>query len=107
MVLSVTPGRFQPGDSYFVWLVTNTPMPLQKFMHIAVYAVLALLFMWSLESIDSQITRIALTLVLSLSLGIALEWFQTMVPGRFGTIVDVILNIAGTIIGLLFALLIL
>ena len=33
-------------------------------------------------------------------LGVALEWYQTQVPGRYGTIVDVLLNVAGTVIGL-------
>lgn len=107
VVLSVTPGRFQTGDSIFVWWVANTPAPLQKLMHVVVYAALAMLFMWSLESIGSQITRIVLTLVLSLSLGITLEWFQTMVPGRFGTLVDVLLNVTGTIVGLVAAALLL
>ena len=76
-------------------------------MHVAVYAALAMLFMWSLESIGSPITRIVLTLVLSLSLGITLEWFQTMVPGRFGSLVDVLLNVTGTIVGLVAAALLL
>ncbi len=107
VVLSVTPGRYQPGDSVFLWLVANTPTLLQKIMHIAVYAMLALLFMWSLETIDSRITRIVLTLVLTFSLGIVLEWYQTMVPGRFGTLVDVLLNIFGAILGLVAALLLL
>jgi VanZ family protein len=107
IVLSVTPGRFQAGDSVFVWLIANTPTALQKFMHIAVYATLAMLFMWSLETIESRITRIVLTLVLALSLGAFLEWYQTRVPGRFGTIVDVLLNTAGTIVGLVAALFVL
>jgi len=105
VVLSVTPGRFQTGDSVFVWIVANTPTLLQKIMHIAVYATLALLFMWALETIESRLTRIVLTLVLALSLGIVLEWYQTMVPGRFGTIVDVLLNISGAVAGVVAALL--
>ncbi len=107
VILSVTPGRFQTGDSVFVWLIANTPTALQKFMHIAVYATLAMMFMWSLETVESRITRIVLTLVLALSLGAILEWYQTRIPGRFGTIVDVLLNTAGTIVGLVAALLVL
>ncbi len=106
VVMSVTPGRFQAGDSVFVWLVANTPTALQKFMHVAVYAALALLLMWALESIESRTSRIVWTLVLTFSLGAVLEWYQTMVPGRFGTIVDVLLNAVGTIVGLVAALLI-
>jgi len=105
VVLSVTPGRFQAGDSVFVWLVANTPTLLQKIMHVAVYATLALLFMWALETVESQVSRIVLTLVLAVSLGVALEWYQTMVPGRFGTLVDVLLNISGAVAGVVTALL--
>ncbi len=104
VVLSVTPGRFQTGDSVFVWIVANTPTLLQKIMHVAIYATLALLFMWALETIESRLTRIVLTLVLAFSLGIVLEWYQTMVPGRFGTIVDVLLNVSGAVVGVVAAL---
>ena len=107
VILSVTPGRAQPGDSIFVWLVVNTPTPLQKLMHIAIYAALALLLMWSLEAVESRTARIALTFVLTVSLGAVLEWYQTLVPGRFGTIIDALLNAIGAVAGLLIGLLIL
>jgi len=107
VILSVTPGRAQPGDSIFVWLVVNTPTPLQKFMHVAIYAALALLVMWSLEAVESRTARIALTFVLTVSLGAVLEWYQTLVPGRFGTIIDALLNAIGAVAGLLIGLLIL
>ena len=104
VILSTTPGKGQPSDSIFVWLVANTPTLLQKIMHVAIYATLALLFMWALETIESRLTRIVLTLVLAFSLGIVLEWYQTMVPGRFGTILDVLLNISGAVVGVVAAL---
>jgi len=107
VILSVTPGRAQAGDSIFVWLVVNTPTPLQKFMHVAIYAALALLVMWSLEAVESRTARIALTFVLTVSLGAVLEWYQTLVPGRFGTIIDALLNAIGAVAGLLIGLLIL
>ena len=103
VILSVTPGRAQAGDSIFVWLVMNTPTPLQKFMHIAIYAALALLLMWSLEAVESLTARIALTFMLTVSLGAVLEWYQTLVPGRFGTIIDALLNTIGAVAGLLVA----
>jgi len=107
VILSVTPGRAQAGDSIFVWLVINTPTPLQKFMHVATYAGLALLLMWSLEAIESLTARISLTFVLTVSLGAVLEWYQTLVPGRFGTIIDALLNTIGVVVGLLLGLVIL
>ena len=107
VILSVTPGRAQAGDSIFVWLVMNTPTPLQKFMHVVIYAGLALLLMWSLEAVESLTARIALTFALTVSLGAVLEWYQTLVPGRFGTIIDALLNTIGAVAGLLVGLVIL
>ena len=100
VVLSVTPDQGRPDDSIFQWLIANTSTPVQKLMHVAVYAVLALLWMWTLADIESRLARVVLTLLCSVGLGVALEWYQTQVPGRYGTIVDVLLNVAGTVIGL-------
>jgi len=103
VTLSVVPGRSQPGDSAFVWLVSVTPMPLQKVLHVIAYATLAVLLMWTLETIDSMPRRVALAFVVTVSLGAVLEWYQTSVPGRFGTFADAILNMIGSIAGLIVA----
>jgi len=105
VALSVTPGIARPGDNAFVWIVVNTPEPLQKLMHVAVYAALALLWMWTLESVESRTLRIALAFLATIGLGAALEWYQTQVPGRFGSLFDVALNALGAIVGLAMALL--
>ena len=107
ILLSVTPGVEQPDDSVFGWLVLNTATPLQKALHVVIYAVLALLWMWTLEPVESRWVRVVLTLVACVGMGAILEWYQTQVPGRFGTMADVVLNFAGVVIGLLVALLLL
>ena len=107
VILSITPGKSQVGDSIFVWLVANTPTPLQKLMHFVIYAALVWLWAWTLEAIKSRNLRLLLAFVIAISLGSALEWYQTKVPGRFGTIVDALLNILGAIVGLVVAFLIL
>ena len=107
VALSITPGIARPGDNAFVWLVVNTPAPLQKLMHVVVYAILALLWVWTLEPVESPALRIGLAILATIGLGAILEWHQTHVPGRFGTLIDVLLNIAGTLIGIIAALLIL
>lgn len=104
IALSIAPGIEKPGDSVFSWLVVNTATPLQKIMHVAVYAALAAVWMWTLAPVESRATRIALTLAATLGLGAILEWHQTTVPGRFGTVTDVLLNLVGAIIGLLIAI---
>lgn len=107
IVLSVTPGHARSGDSVFVWLIAATPTPLQKFMHFLVYAGLAWLWAWTLESIEHRWLRLAIAFALAVGLGAALEWYQTRVPGRFGTLLDVLLNSAGALAGLIAALLLL
>lgn len=107
VVLSVTPASGRTGDSIFVWLVVNTATPLQKLLHVAIYAVLSALWLWTLADIPSRPLRMALSFVLSVGLGTALEVHQTSVPGRFGTIADVLLNAIGAIIGLAAAIVLL
>lgn len=107
VALSIAPGIGRPDDTLFSWLVVNTSTPIQKALHVTSYAALAVLWMWTLEPIESRVARITLTLVATVGLGAALEWQQTRVPGRFGTVSDVLLNALGAILGLLVALLLL
>ena len=102
--LSITPGVERPDDSLFSWLFTNTaPLP-QKVLHVVTYAVLGALWMWTLAGIASRPARIALSLSLALVLGIVLEWYQTTVPGRYGSIADILLNSLGAALGIVIAL---
>ena len=103
VTLSVVPGRPERGDSTFVWLLSTTPAPLQKLLHIVAYAVLALLWMWTLETINSIRLRVALAFAVTTAMGAVLEWYQTSLPGRYGTLTDVILNVVGSIAGLIAA----
>ena len=107
VALSLAPGVARPGDSVFVWLVANTAPPLQKVMHVVVYAVLAVVGLWTLQSVESKSLRYLLALAVTLCLGAVLEWQQTRVPGRYGTLGDVFLNLIGIALGLLGALLLL
>jgi len=107
VVLSITPGVAKPGDSVFVWLVVNTATPVQKVMHVAVYALLCALWIWAFEPVRPTLLRVALAVAATISLGAALEWHQTQVPGRFGTVTDVLLNAAGAIAAALLALVLL
>ena len=107
IVLSVIPGHARSGDSAFVWLVAATPAPLQKLMHFIVYAALGWMWAWTLEGIVPKWLRLAIAFVLAVGIGAALEWYQTRVPGRFGTLLDVVLNAIGVTAGLIAAALLL
>ena len=101
--LSVTPGVERPDDTLFSWLYANTAPPVQKVLHVVTYAILATLWMWTLAGIESLPRRIAISFVLAVVLGVALEWYQTTVPGRYGSIFDILLNTVGILAGLVVA----
>ena len=107
VALTIAPDREQPGDTVFSWLVVNTAAPVQKALHVVMYAVLVVLFMWTLEAVGSRTLRALLGVTLAIGLGAFLEWYQLSVPGRFGSLTDVMLNSAGAIAGLLLAILLL
>lgn len=100
IVLSITPSVEQVDDSVFSWLVINSGTLLQKTMHVAIYALVTALWVWSLERMASRPLRFALAAIITIGLGAALEWYQLQVPGRFGTLFDVALNTLGAALGL-------
>ena len=107
VVLSVIPGKSQTDDSIFVWLIASTPTLVQKLMHVVIYAALVFLWAWTLEHIESQLIRLVTAFALATSLGVALEWYQTTIPGRYGTLLDVLLNGLGAVAGVIAAILLL
>lgn len=104
LALSVIPGRAQQGDSAFVWMIALTPTALQKIMHVVLYGVLAFLWAWTLSAMDSLSARLLAALAIAIAWGAVLEWSQTGIAGRFGTLSDVLLNAAGAGLGILAAL---
>lgn len=104
LAVSVIPGRAQPGDSVFVWIVAKTPTLLQKTLHVFLYAVLTLLWVWTLDAIESRIQRFVIATIVAIGFGASMEWYQTKVPGRFGTLFDVVLNATGVLLGILVAI---
>jgi VanZ like family len=102
-VLSLTPDSPYPGDSAFGWLVHATPTMLQKSMHICTYALFAASLLWTFRPIDSRVIRFATAFIVAVGFGALMEWLQIYVPGRFGSIYDVMLNAVGVFIGLAIA----
>jgi len=107
MIASLIPGQHKPGGSVFVWLVASTPTLVQKVLHVCFYGVLTLLLVWTLDDIQSNTYRYLIALVIAVIFGAIMEWCQTKVPGRFGTVYDVALNTIGAALGLLAAVFIL
>ena len=107
MLVSLIPGHPKPGDSAFISLIANTPTLIQKVLHVCLYGVLALLLAWTLEGIQPRTYRFLIALIIAVTFGAVMEWCQTKVPGRFGTVYDVALNTIGAALGLLVAVFIL
>lgn len=104
---SITPAREQAQDTTFEWVVVITPTPLQKLLHVVLYALLAFGLAWAMEHGPAIPLRYLLAFGLAVGLGAGLEWVQTMVPGRFGTLFDVMLDAGGAGLGVLLAMLLL
>ncbi|MFU8816263.1 MAG: VanZ family protein [Pseudomonadales bacterium] len=105
-ILSLTPGHSDASATGFVWLVQATPSLLQNSMHVVLYGCLAGSWLWALQSLPAPRTRrarLVLAFAIAFGLGILLEWLQTSVPGRFGSLYDVVLNGIGAAIGLVAA----
>lgn len=103
--LSIAPGPEQPGDGAFRWLVANTSAPLQNGLHVFTYAVLSLMIVWSLGNSMTSRQRIVYAMIAATLFGAGLEWFQLSVPGRFGSIADIMLNTLGAVLGVVIAIL--
>ena len=103
--LSSIPGRAGSRDSIIVRFVATVPSPVPKIMHVLLYAGLAWLWFWTLADLPVQLHYRALSAFLvTVAFGAFNEWHQLHVPGRYGSLADVILNSAGAALGLLAAL---
>ena len=106
-LLSLMPGNSGGARHGIGQLLDRTPVSLQKVMHVALYAALALLLVWALEGIQVITYRYLTAFITAAGFGALMEWCQTKVPGLFGTVSDVGLNAAGVAIGLLVAVILL
>ncbi len=107
VALSVVPGHTQPSDSVFIRIIGKTPKLLQKILHFCLYGVLTLLWAWILSGIQPKIYRLLIAGAIAVVFGAAMEWYQTKVPGRYGTIFDVALNATGALFAVFGAFLLL
>jgi len=76
------------------------PSLLQNLVHIPAYGLLAFLWRWCLNAYVKARTAVVLALVLTIGFGIFQEWYQTFVPGRYGSVSDVVLDGIGAFMGL-------
>ena len=77
-----------------------TPPTLQNLLHIPLYGGLAVSWYWALLTAKSasQATRLLLMVALTIAYGVYDEVHQLSVPGRYGSVTDLILNTIGALV---------
>lgn len=99
-LLSAIPGTLDPGNEVFGIIYWVSP-GIQNLLHIPLYGGLAWLWRWSLSGwIQEESHLFWIPLLLTTIFGLNDEWHQLHVPGRYFSLSDIALNIAGALFGL-------
>ncbi|MBK5929133.1 VanZ family protein [Halochromatium salexigens] len=94
--LSLVPGYPQEGDAKLVVMIGSVPSLLQNAMHVALYALLTVLWAAALVRFKRPILLAAL---FATGYGALLEFAQLFASGRYASLFDIGLNTAGVLIG--------
>lgn len=100
-LLSLLPGYPTEDDAQLLLVVATVPSPLQNAMHFVLYGLLTLFWAAALERYERPLLGAA---TLSISIGVLLEYAQLFVPGRYSSLLDIGLNTAGVLIGIVVAI---
>jgi VanZ family protein len=93
MVLSSIP---MDGSARNLKFLTDLNPTVQNLFHIPLFGLLGYLWLNSLSMIiSSYIFCISSAFLICVSFGIADEIYQTFIPGRFGGLQDILLNLLG------------
>ena len=78
---------------------------LQNLLHIPVYALLAILWFISFSHVKYSIKMISLfSFLISLTYGVVDEVHQVLIPGRYFSLSDILLDFIGVVLGCLLAI---
>lgn len=99
--LSSVPGTPLADDpalyAVFYWMSPS----LQNVLHIPAYAVLAWAWYWALGAwLRVPLARAIGAWVFASAYGVFDEWHQSFVPGRYASLTDVTLDVAGALLGI-------
>jgi hypothetical protein len=98
--LSSLPGTPLPDDPELYILFYWISPSLQNALHVPAYAALAWAWHWALGAwLRSSRAPVIGACAISLAYALFDEWHQSFVPGRYGSFTDVILDIAGAVLG--------
>jgi len=99
--LSSLPGTPLPGDPALYALFYWVPPSVQNILHAPAYAALAWTWCWALGAwLRAPVARAIGALAITAAYGVFDEWHQSFVPGRYASLTDVILDVAGAVLGI-------
>lgn len=100
--LSSVPGNAGQQDGLFLWV--KLPPLVQNLLHVPVFAGLAWGWAWALRGWQPHRSRrIALAFLLTALYAVIDEGHQSLVPDRTASLVDLGLDLAGALLGVLVA----
>ena len=83
-------------------LIINIKPHIQNFLHIPVYALLAILWFRLFDLYQTnQRKSFCLVLLIAIGFGIINEWIQFFIPGRYLSLADMVFNTIGVFSGIL------
>lgn len=81
-------------------IVNNLNLPLRKIMHFTEYLILSLLLLNTLTKTNIK-NKYFITIIICFLYAITDEYHQTFIDGRTGQFIDVLIDTAGSILGLI------
>jgi VanZ family protein len=86
----------------FKFFTILTPT-VQNLLHIPVYGVLACLWLSSFDRVGAGMPKKLLySIIITMAYGFLDEFHQTFIPGRYGSILDILFNLIGITCGTVF-----
>jgi VanZ family protein len=73
----------------------------QNTLHVPAFAALSWAWYWTLEAwLPSSVARVICGWAIAAAYGVFDEWHQSFVPGRYASLTDVMLDVAGAAFGI-------
>ena len=98
--LSSLPGLPLPDDPAHYALMRWVSPAAQNALHVPAYATLSLTWSWALRAwLRAPVGTWAVGGAIASAYGALDEWHQSFVPGRYASLVDVLLDVLGAVLG--------
>ncbi len=87
-------------ERHFLWFLLLVGPTMMNLLHIPAYGLLAFFWRWTLDRYMGARAAAYTAFTLTMGFGLFQEWYQSMIPGRFASLMDVIFNTIGAGVGL-------